>query len=85
MTMTYLEELVGLDEPTFEFDQGEAMERVEGWIIHADAKGSIRDAKQLWNAVAAGVEASGDLVEDKDKALWGEVSKWLTARTASQV
>jgi hypothetical protein len=45
-----------------------------------DCIGDLKTAFKLWDAVFAGVKASGNLVKESDKTFWGEANEYLAAR-----
>ena len=52
ITMNYLDELCGSNQPTSEDTRQEIKIKSQEWVPHSDVAGSLEDAFHLWDAVS---------------------------------
>lgn len=79
---SYLDELTNDSDPTSSESKARVIETVSTRYFpqSIDFKHDLRTAFDLWDAVFAGVKASGTKISQQNKTLWTETNEWLQAR-----
>lgn len=79
---SYLDELTNDADPTSADSKSRVVETVSTRYFpqSIDFPSDLRTAFALWDAVYAGVKASGTKVSQQNKTMWNETNDWLQQR-----